>query len=80
MLPLDWAYRNARLVCRPDSDWLDASEISEGDEQEAQRCQLLREASMSDGQAFLAGRGESRSCNSMGWRYRSFQLVRARGA
>jgi len=32
MLPLDWAYRNARLVCRPDSDWLDAGEIAEGDE------------------------------------------------
>ena len=22
ILPLDWAYMNARLVCRPDSDWL----------------------------------------------------------
>jgi hypothetical protein len=22
ILPLDWAYNNARLVCRPDSDWL----------------------------------------------------------
>jgi len=22
ILPLDWAYSNARLVCRPDSDWL----------------------------------------------------------
>lgn len=22
ILPLDWAYQNARLVCRPDSDWL----------------------------------------------------------
>lgn len=22
VLPLDWAYSNARLVCRPDSDWL----------------------------------------------------------
>jgi Domain of unknown function (DUF3825) len=22
VLPLDWAYNNARLVCRPDSDWL----------------------------------------------------------
>jgi cold shock CspA family protein len=22
VLPLDWAYKNARLVCRPDSDWL----------------------------------------------------------
>ena len=22
VLPLEWAYQNARLVCRPDSDWL----------------------------------------------------------
>lgn len=22
VFPLDWAYKNARLVCRPDSDWL----------------------------------------------------------
>jgi hypothetical protein len=22
VFPLDWAYQNARLVCRPDSDWL----------------------------------------------------------
>jgi hypothetical protein len=22
VLPLDWAYSNARLICRPDSDWL----------------------------------------------------------
>lgn len=22
ILPLEWAYSNARLVCRPDSDWL----------------------------------------------------------
>ena len=22
ILPLDWAYNNARLVCRPNSDWL----------------------------------------------------------
>lgn len=29
MLPLDWAYRNARLVCRPDSDWLDARMIAQ---------------------------------------------------
>ena len=26
-LPLDWAYRNARLVCRPDSDWLEPDAI-----------------------------------------------------
>lgn len=22
ILPLDWAYKNARMVCRPDSNWL----------------------------------------------------------
>jgi hypothetical protein len=27
ILPLAWAYSNARLVARPDSDWLVASEI-----------------------------------------------------
>lgn len=27
ILPLDWAYSNARLVTRPDSDWLVAEEI-----------------------------------------------------
>lgn len=34
ILPLDWAYSNARLVCRPDSDWLVAEQINEqlGDE------------------------------------------------
>jgi len=35
VLPLDWAYKNARLVCRPDSDWLAPQDISaEGDEDE----------------------------------------------
>lgn len=35
VLPLDWAYKNARLVCRPDSDWLEPENISaEGDEDE----------------------------------------------
>lgn len=29
-LPLDWAYKNARLICRPDSDWLLPQEITEG--------------------------------------------------
>lgn len=29
ILPLDWAYRNARLICRPDSDWLAPAEIEE---------------------------------------------------
>src|SRR5207245_2627370 len=28
VLPLDWAYNNARLVCRPDSDWLSPQNIS----------------------------------------------------
>jgi cold shock CspA family protein len=27
VLPLDWAYQNARLVCRPDSDWLNPSDV-----------------------------------------------------
>ncbi len=27
VLTLDWAYSNARLVCRPDSDWLEPKEI-----------------------------------------------------
>jgi hypothetical protein len=30
ILPLDWAYSNARLVCRPDSDWLSVQDIQEG--------------------------------------------------
>lgn len=30
VLPLDWAYTNARLVCRPDSDWLTPAGITEG--------------------------------------------------
>jgi len=29
-LPLDWAYTNARLIVRPDSDWLVPEEINEG--------------------------------------------------
>ena len=29
ILPLDWAYCNARLITRPDSDWL-ATEVIEG--------------------------------------------------
>ncbi len=31
ILPLDWAYNNARLVCRPDSDWLVAERIRQQD-------------------------------------------------
>jgi hypothetical protein len=31
VLALDWAYKNARLICRPDSDWLDAKDIAEGE-------------------------------------------------
>lgn len=27
VLPLDWAYSNARLICRPDSDWLEPTHI-----------------------------------------------------
>jgi cold shock CspA family protein len=30
ILLLDWAYKNARLVCRPDSDWLVPDNITEG--------------------------------------------------
>jgi hypothetical protein len=35
-LPLDWAYKNARLVCRPDSDWLSPKNITavEGEDEE----------------------------------------------
>lgn len=29
VLSLDWAYRNARLICRPDSDWLAPQDINE---------------------------------------------------
>lgn len=29
ILPLEWAYSNARLVCRPDSDWLVAENIAQ---------------------------------------------------
>jgi cold shock CspA family protein len=28
VLPLDWAYQNARLICRPDSDWLTPQSVS----------------------------------------------------
>jgi hypothetical protein len=36
VLPLDWAYKNARLVCRPDSDWLAPQEIVESQQEEEQ--------------------------------------------
>ena len=32
ILPLDWAYKSARLVCRPDSEWLAVDQIEEGRE------------------------------------------------
>ncbi len=32
ILPLDWAYKSARLVCRPDSEWLAVDKIEEGRE------------------------------------------------
>jgi hypothetical protein len=35
VLPLDMAYTNARLVCRPDSDWLSTEIRVESDEEEA---------------------------------------------
>jgi hypothetical protein len=28
VFPLDWAYQNARLVCRPDSDWLVTEQVT----------------------------------------------------
>lgn len=34
VLPLDWAYKNARLICRPDSDWLEPKEILEESSEE----------------------------------------------
>ena len=33
ILPLGWAYNNARLVCRPDSDWLVAERINQQEEE-----------------------------------------------
>ncbi len=35
VLTLDWAYKNARLICRPDSDWLVPDEIAEATLDEA---------------------------------------------
>ena len=32
VLPLGWAYKNARLVCRPDSDWLTPNLILEAEQ------------------------------------------------
>jgi cold shock CspA family protein len=32
VLPLPWAYKNARLVCRPDSDWLIPQAIRDDDD------------------------------------------------
>ena|ERR1700678_187540 len=32
VLPLEWAYKNARLVCRPDSDWLTPDRVESGPE------------------------------------------------
>lgn len=34
VLPLDWAYKNARLICRPDSDWLEPESIAAGLDEE----------------------------------------------
>jgi len=36
ILPLDWAYMNARLVCRPDSDLLLPQRVQEGRDPEAE--------------------------------------------
>jgi hypothetical protein len=35
ILPLDWAYMNARLVCRPDSDWLVPQRVQSWQEPDA---------------------------------------------
>lgn len=32
ILPLDWAYKSARLICRPDSDWLAPRDIDAGED------------------------------------------------
>jgi hypothetical protein len=29
-MSLDWAYMNARLICRPDSDWLAPDAVTQG--------------------------------------------------
>ena len=34
ILPLAWAYNNARLVCRPNSDWLIPEEITQAQSEE----------------------------------------------
>jgi cold shock CspA family protein len=33
VLPLAWAYKNARLICRPDSDWLEPRTIRDNQDQ-----------------------------------------------
>ena len=35
VLPLDWAYKNARLICRPDSDWLVPKAITTDSDEDA---------------------------------------------
>ena len=34
VFPLNWAYKSARLVCRPDSDWLSPALIRESSDDE----------------------------------------------
>ena len=33
VLPLSWAYSNARLITRPDSDWLSTDQITQEDDE-----------------------------------------------
>jgi hypothetical protein len=42
ILTLDWAYRDARLICRPDSDWLVPDYIVEGSEEQAVQAQTTQ--------------------------------------
>jgi hypothetical protein len=34
ILKLEWAYQNARLICKPDSDWLDPGSMREDQEED----------------------------------------------
>ncbi|MDR2006776.1 MAG: DUF3825 domain-containing protein [Acidaminococcales bacterium] len=42
ILLLDWAYGNARLITRPDSDWLVAEQIEAGKNNDAEAIQIER--------------------------------------
>src|SRR5207247_7209034 len=47
ILPLDWAYNNARLVCRPNSDWLVPEEIQQTPAAQPDPGSVILEASSS---------------------------------